>query len=378
MMLGSIRMMFGALVITIAGALSLVSAAGQTGPDAPPQMSDQVFKNIQVLKGIPVDEFMDTMGMFASALGYDCASCHAPGISSDRNQFAVATPSIQRARTMVVMMNAINKANFRGEPRVTCFTCHRGHYRPEVVPNLALQYGELTDDPNAMLISLDRRTAADDVFAKYVRALGGADRLAAVASYVARGTYAGFNTGGAAVPVEIFAKAPNQLAQIVRLPSGDSVKAFDGRSGWVAEGWRPMPLMALTGGNLAGVRADVMAAFPATIQKAFSQWQVGGATIDEKSVVVLQGTNAGELPVNFYFDESGLLVRQVRWNRTVVGTVPTQVDYSDYREVAGVKLPFHIVATWTGGQTTTDLKEVQPNVPIDAARFARPAPFQRR
>jgi hypothetical protein len=82
--------------------------------------------------------------------------------------------------------------------------------------------------------------------------------------------------------------------------------------------------------------------------------------------------------VNLYFDEDGLLVRTVRWSSTSVGTVPTQTDYSDYRDVAGVKMPFHTVVTWTNGQNTIELKEIRPNVTIDAARFARPAPFKPR
>ena len=61
-----------------------------------------------------------------------------------------------------------------------------------------------------------------------------------------------------------------------------------------------------------------------------------------------------------------------------MGTVPTQTDYSDYRDVAGVKMPFHTVVTWTNGQNTIELKEIRPNVTIDAARFARPAPFKPR
>jgi hypothetical protein len=79
--------------------------------------------------------------------------------------------------------------------------------------------------------------------------------------------------------------------------------------------------------------------------------------------------------VNLYFDqESGLLVRMVRWSDTAVGRVPTQVDYADYRDVAGVKVPFRWITTWTDGQTTIVLSELQPNVSIDAARFGRPAP----
>src|SRR5262245_59668529 len=116
---------------TICGAtiflLNVVAAAGQAGPAPNPQMSDTVFKNVQVLKGIPVDEFMDTMGMFASSLGYDCSSCHSPEIRTNRDAFAVETPLIQRARGMITMMNAINRAYFRGEPHVSCFTCHRGN-----------------------------------------------------------------------------------------------------------------------------------------------------------------------------------------------------------------------------------------------------------
>jgi outer membrane lipoprotein-sorting protein len=58
--------------------------------------------------------------------------------------------------------------------------------------------------------------------------------------------------------------------------------------------------------------------------------------------------------------------------------VPTQIDYSDYRDVAGVKMPYKILMTWTDGQNTFQLADIQPNVAINAARFARPAPFTRR
>jgi hypothetical protein len=381
MKIGWRRSIVGATGVVMTWALCLASTAGQAAPQQTQpqgqQMSETVFKNIQVLRGIPVDEFMDTMGMFASSLGYDCASCHDPNISSNRELFAVTTPAIQRARQMILMVNGINRANFGGEPRISCYTCHRGHYRPEIVPNLAQQYGELVDDPNAMLIQPNRRITVEQVFDKYIQALGGAPRLAALTSFVATGTYSGFNTGGGAVPVEIFARAPDQRAQIIRMPDGVSTKTYDGREGYAAEGWRPIPLMALTGGNLAGARLDAIMSFPAGIRQAFSQWQVGGTTIEGRPVQILQGTSTGQLPVNLYFDESGLLTRMVRWNKTAVGTVPTQIDYGDYRDVAGVKLPFRTIITWTDGQNSIELKEVRPNVPIEGARFGRPAPFKR-
>ena len=368
-------------VVTIACAVAcwlgvIVSAQGQAAPAAVPT-AEQVFKNIQVLKGIPVDQFMDAMGMFSSSLGYDCSSCHSQEIHTDRAAFAITTPLITRARQMIAMMNGINEANFGGRPRVTCFTCHRTSPTPDDVPSLAAQYADLVDDPNAMALVRDRSTMPDQVFAKYMQALGGAQRVATLTSFTARGMYGGFNTGGADVPIEINAKAPNQRMQIVHAPDGDNVKTYDGRKAWVAEGWRPLPLMELTAGNLEGARIEALISFPATIKDAFTGWQVGSATIDDKPVQVLQGRSGGQ-PVNFYFDEAGLLVRNVRWNRTPVGTVPTQVDFSDYRDVAGVKMPHKIVITWTDGQNTLTLNQIQANAAIDAARFATPAPFRKK
>ena len=89
---------------------------------------------------------------------------------------------------------------------------------------------------------------------------------------------------------------------------------------------------------------------------------------------IVQGTGAGGTRVKLYFEvESGLLVRSLRYTNIAVGLVPTQIDYSAYREVSGVKMPFHWVVTWTDGQATIDLSDLQANVPIDADRFARPA-----
>ena len=381
------RTVFGAMVTVCVCLLGVVVSARlpggasaqavRTAPVQAPPMSDTFFKNVQVLKGIPVDEFMDVMGMFSSSLGFDCASCHSEELYTDRAAFAITTPLITRARQMIVMMNTINRNFFRGEPRVTCFTCHRVRNQPASIPSLALQYSELMEDPSDIGVIADTRVTADQVFSKYLEALGGARPVSSLTSVVARGTYEGFNTGGAAVPVEILAAAPDKRSQIVQAPDGTGIKTFDGRDGWAAEPWRPMPLMPLTGGNLSGARLEAFVSFPAGLRNAFSRWQVSTAVIDERAVQVLQGSNAGELPVNLYFDASGLLVRTVRWSRTAAGIVPTQADYADYREVSGVKFPFRMIVTWTDGQNTYRLSDVRPNVQIDAARFARPAPFKR-
>ena len=376
---GSRRLFLGATAI---GVVCLLGAAIEAGQAAAPAqnaqervpITDEVFKNIQLLKGIPVDTFFDAMGMFANAMGNDCTFCHVSKAYFDKAAFAEQTPRMMRARQMIVMMNAINKQYFGGMPRMSCFTCHRGQDRPGNIPSLAIQYGELIDDPNAMTVFPDTRNTVDQVFTKYITALGGAQRLAALTSYVATGTYAGFNTGGSDIPVDVYARAPNQRAQVVHMQDGDAIKTFDGKEAWASEGWRPMPLLQLTGGNLEGARLEGLVQFPAGIQKAYANWVVSGTLLDDKSTMILQGTNPNQLPVNFYFDaDSGLLVRIVRWNRTAVGIVPVQIDYSDYRDVNGVKLPHHIVLTWTDGQNTYAFKQIRP-VPIEAARFNKPAP----
>jgi hypothetical protein len=90
-------------------------------------------------------------------------------------------------------------------------------------------------------------------------------------------------------------------------------------------------------------------------------------------VQVVQGTGSGGALVTLSFDaESGLLLRQVRYVPSPVGRLPTQVDYADYREVAGVKLPFQWTVTWLDGKETVELKDVRPNVALDAGRFAPP------
>src|SRR5262249_34025460 len=152
----------------------------------------------------------------------------------------------------------------------------------------------------------------------------------------------------------------------------------DGRAGWVAAVDKPLRLMSLSpGGELDGARLDAILAFPGKIKEALTQWRVGFpiTTIDDKQVQIVQGTAAGGTRVKLFFDvESGLLTRVVRYTNTRIGVVPTQADYSDYREVSGIRMPFRWTVTWTGGRSSIELSEVRPNVTIDDVKFAQPAP----
>ena len=155
-----------------------------------------MFKNVTVLKDIPVDTFFDAMGMFANAMGNDCTFCHSPKASLDRAKFADAdAEDAARARQMIAMMNTINKNFFKGEPRVTCFTCHHGNQSPRSDPNLALQYSHAGGGSERRATSRPtRRSSPTTILDKYMQAVGGADRLARLTSFTAKGTYAGFDT----------------------------------------------------------------------------------------------------------------------------------------------------------------------------------------
>src|SRR5688572_12504766 len=372
MKLGSKRTFLGATAIAVACLAGAATAA--QNPQEPPPMAGDVFKNVMLLRGIPVDTFFEAMGMFANAMGNDCTFCHVSEAVFDKAKFAESTPRIMKARQMVVMMNAINKQYFAGQTRVTCFTCHGGSDRPRAEPDLALQYAEPVFDPNAREIPPDPRSSANQVFDKYIQALGGTDRLATLTSYVAKGSYSGFDTSFDKIPVEIYAAAPNQMTMVTHLSTGINTKAYNGRNGWMAGPDTPLPLVTLTAGNLDRARLEALVAFPAGIKQAYPEWRVGLALIGDQGVTIVQGMRDGQPAAHLYFDDSGLLVRLVTWTRTPVAFVPTQIDYADYRDVAGVKVPYTRTVSQTYMRMSIELSDVQPNVTIDRKVFERPAP----
>jgi hypothetical protein len=337
-------------------------------------MSEEVFKNIQVLKRIPVDEFMGTMGLFSAALSVCCAECHT-GAGTSNPKWEDDPPRKRTARRMLQMMSAINRDNFGGRQVVTCWTCHRGSQSPLVTPPLDRIYGEpVIEPPDILARAPSGEPTADEIFDKYVQALGGVARLAGLTSYVDRGNSMAFGDVGNGNPAEISAKAPNQLATIVHTREGDMVRSFDGR-----EGYFLLPLTVVqeypwTGGALEGAKLDAELAFPGRIKEFLSNWRVSfPTTLNGVNVRVVQGTGAAGLVATFYFDkQSGLLVRMARYANSAVGRVPTQIDFSDYRPVAGVMIPFRWSFAWLSGREDYTLTDVQPNVAIDPAKFGKP------
>lgn len=361
-------------------ALLISSAASGQPADQRSQMSEDVFKNVQVLRGIPVNEFMDTMGFFSAALGLNCTGCHVAESLQDLDKFAEDVPHKRTARRMISMVQSMNKGNFGGRRALTCYTCHRGTQVPEVIPSLMEQYSVPPEDADRIEIVPDgpKEPTADQILDKYIGALGGSQRLAALTSFIAIGTIEGYDTYHVKVPLEIYAEAPNKRKMVYHAQNGDSTSVFDGQRGWLAAVDRPLPLLPLVhGAELDAATLDADLCFPGGIKRALNQWKTGFpvTTIDDKEVNVVQGTGSGGSRFKLYFDaKTGLLARQLRYADTPVGMVPTHVDYSDYREVAGVRMPFKMVVTWTDGQSNILLTDVQPNAAIDATQFAKPAP----
>lgn len=367
---------FPAAVAAIVVCVCAAVMAGQAQAPQRPPMAEEVFKNIQLLKGIPVDEFMGTMGFFSSSLGLNCTDCHVEESGGSWARYADDNALKQKARVMMVMVNTINRTNFGGRQVVTCNTCHRGSPRPNVMPSLNALYGEPPpDEPGDPFEQAPGQPSAEQVLDKYIAAIGGPQRAAALTSFVGKGTYIGFDDPEKA-PMEIFARAPGQRTTIVRGVSGETTTAFDGRSGWIAAPPtdKPVPLLTLTGQELEGVRLEAELFFPSRIKQVLTRWRVGvPAILDDREVRLVQGNTAGGGVATLCFDaQTGLLVRLVRYAESPVGRLVTRIDYSDYREVAGVRMPFKWTVSWLSGRSTYELTDVQANVPIPDARFARP------
>ncbi|MEP7307351.1 MAG: c-type cytochrome [Acidobacteriota bacterium] len=365
------------LGVTATSVVWLLSAlvAGQGGSAQKPPMAEEVFKNVRVLKGIPVDEFMGTMGIFSAALGMSCEDCHEASDAKWENYALDTSPRKTTARRMIQMMAAINQGSFGGRQVVTCYSCHRGADKPKTTPSLTAIYSTPPpEEPPDIIPVAPNAPPVDRILDKYLAAIGGAQKLAGVTSFVAKGTSVGYGPEGTNRPVEIYAKAPEQRTTIIHTLDGDSTTTFNGTAGWIAAPHRPVPVLELTGSDLGGIRLDAGLSFPARIKQTFNNWRVGASsTIDDKDVEVVQGTSAGGTLATLYFDrESGLLLRMVRYADSRVGRLPTQFDYADYRDVSGVKMPFKWKMTWLDGFEDLTLTEIQPNVAIDAAKFAKP------
>ncbi len=358
--------------------LGILPATAQTAPK--PLMAEDVFSNVQELKGIPVNQFMETMGFFSAALGYNCTNCHGEEVQGNWAKYADDFPVKNTAVRMIRIVNSINKNLFGGAQAVTCYTCHRGTPVPKVVPSLVEQYtAPPADDPNEVQLSAraPKIPTAEDILNRYLEAVGGEKKVAALTSYAATGHYDGFDSYHGQVPANLYAKVTGERGLVAHTTNGDSVTNYDGHNAWIMGPDRPISVLQLVpGGDFDGVLMDSALAFPGRLKSSLTDLRSGfpATKIDNRLMNVVQGMIGGSRVKLFFDKETGLLTRMFRYSKTIVGSVPVQVDFSDYREVAGVKLPFKWLNTWTDGQSTYQWDEMKPNVAIDPASYGKPVP----
>jgi photosynthetic reaction center cytochrome c subunit len=350
-----------------------------SGPDigSPAQMprkAEEQFKNIRILKGIPAEQLFPTMEFMSASLGVNCEFCHVKNAFEKDDK----KPK-QTARKMMEMMFAINKDNFDGRRNVTCYSCHRGDAKPLAIPVVMTEEPKTTGEPHGAVAGGTEKESsagspsAEQLLDKYVQALGGAAALENISSRVMKGT---IEFGEQSMPIDIYAKEPDRRISFAHTPNGDSVTAFDGHEGWLASSGRPPHFMQGTEIDAASIDADLHLA--THLPQMFSAMKVDGhEKIGDREAYVVVGERQGKTPLKLYFDkQSGLLLRLVRYGETAVGWLPTQIDYADYREANGIKVPYRWTLARPNGRFTIQLTELKQNVPVDDAKFAKPAPEQ--
>jgi photosynthetic reaction center cytochrome c subunit len=358
--------------LTLSIGLAIAGAKAQSSaPQSPatPKLAEEQFKNIKVLKGVPADQIFPSMQFITASLGVECEYCHVrgeKGLEFDKDDKKAKVT----ARKMMEMMFAINKDNFEGHREVTCYSCHRGAADPVGTPLVATEDAKPEAEPAKA--SGDAKPVlppADQLLDKYLSAIGGAATLQKVTSRVEKGNLA---ANGHQLPIEVYAKAPDKRISIMHLTNGESITAFDGKQGWLSNAGHPHLMSAAEND---AVRIDSDFYFASHVKTLYAKFTVvPGEKIDGHDTYLVLGRNEGQPPLRLYFDQqSGLLVRQVRYAETALGRMPTQIDYADYRDADGVKIPYRWTLARPGNRFTIQIDDVKQNVPVDDAKFAAPA-----
>ena len=370
--------------VAVVGFSQTDSKKAASAPSASPaaaKTTDQVFKNIQSLKGVPADELIPAMQYFNAALGVQCNYCHVFP-QGGNPQFDKDDKDEKRtAREMIAMTRAINKDNFKGSSEVGCATCHSGHSHPTSIPPMGEQAAEgnsPAQQPNAQpqqgnagSQEKPQLPTVEQIADNFANAIGGKAAIQKVNTIVEKGTA---STAQGPIQYEIDKKGPNSYLITGTLKNGSKIQqGTDGTIGWRGS---QRGVEELTGIQLRALIANGRFDRNLLPAAAFSNARVVGTeTIDGHECYVVRGALSTKgFSERQYFDrQSGLLLRRTIYEQTLFGLMPQTDDYSDYRDVQGVKVPFTVKSTQPNVVVTHTADSVEFNVPMDNSRFVRPA-----
>jgi hypothetical protein len=324
------------------------SAQTQSTADKP---VEQVRKNIQVLKGLPDSQLFLLMNFVGDSLGVTCDHCHVKGEKNpqtgedtwvwerdDKKEKAVG-------REMMRMVLELNRTRFNREGVVTCYTCHRGSTRPERMAPLPPRdyFGEaLKPQPKRVL------PTAQEVIAKYLSVVGANRQDILSRAIVMRGTVERVERAKASGPTEIVFKQPNKARIVETLTSGVVTRGSNGATAWAQSS---KGVNQVAGENLKAMKAMPTTTIasdglfsPIKIPDSSSRATlIGVARINDRESYQVIIEDSSTPSIQLFFDvESGLLLRRLNVTNTMLGPLNVQWDFSDYRDVSGIKLPFVI------------------------------------
>lgn len=369
--------------------------AARTSAQGPPQGDkpvEQTRKNIQVLKGLPESQLFPEMNFISASLGVRCDFCHvSQGKDPKTGQTNWVWESDDKeekktAREMMRMVLTINKGEFGlSSGQATCFTCHRGQTHPQSLPTLPLAVSGHEPAPGAPPPGgpgvpagpggpgspRPEQPTVQQVFDKYVAAVGKPEAVSKFQTMVARGTVE--QSQGRKSSFEATLKGPDKFLLVIEQPQGGSMRrAFNGPAGWTAGPRGPRALGAgeLAEGHRIADLFSVVKFAPAPTMRVAGRRKVG-----ERDAIVVVDRPSANVQRRYFFDaETGLLLRVVTLTDAILNQIPEQVDFEDYRDVDGVKLPFvvRVSAIDTFSSRTQTITEVKHGVPVEDTIFDMP------
>lgn len=341
-------------------------------PGEAPKTAGQQFKNIQVLKDIPAEQLIPTMQFITASLGVECEFCHIEHEMEKDDK-----KEKKFARAMMEMELAIDRNNFKGELEVTCYTCHRGSPHPVGTPILSADASAKRPAPHVHEEDEEAHgnlPTAGQILDKYLAAVGGAEALKKIKTRVQQGT---IDAMGMLYPIEVYSEAPDKRVSISHPNGGSSVTAFNGQVGWLSI---PGGVHRMTTAERESARIDAEIYFPARVREMYKEFhERPGEEINGRATYVVSAeATAGHPEIRMYFDrDTGMLLRLIRYTQTALGKNPAQVDYADYRETDGVKIPYRWTLARPNGAFTIRIDQAQQNIPVDEKLFEAPSEEQR-